>query len=122
MARETAVTREQALYLAEGYAWGQEDSTAIMTAAATADGVGWMQFADAYAQMHDDYGKGRRWTAFPVRDAYERWQETRGRTIYRDGESTEEQRRRAEEARNACAWIARPGGRGENGSARAQPA
>jgi hypothetical protein len=102
------VTRDQALYLAEGYAWGQEDSTQIVTAPATSDGVGWMQFAAAYAQMHDDYDNGRRWTAFPVKDAYERWQETQGRTIYRDGESTGEQQRRAEDCRWAYIRIAQP--------------
>ncbi len=97
------MTRDKALYLAEGYAWGQEDVTRIVTAPATADGVGWMQFADAYAQMHDEYNNGRRWSAFPVHAAYQRWQETQGRTIYRAGESTEEQQRKAEETRKTYA-------------------
>jgi hypothetical protein len=102
------VTPDQARYLAEGYAWGREDVTRIMTAPATADGVGWMQFAGAYAQMHDEYNNGQRWSAFPVQDAYERWQETQGRTIYREGESTEEQQRKSEASRKKYAWVTCP--------------
>lgn len=104
------MTREKALYLAEGYAWGREDVTGTVTAPTTADGTGWMQFANAYAQMHDDYNNGRRWTAFGVKDAYERWQETQGHTLYRDGDSTGEQQRKAEQARKSYAWIMRRNG------------
>lgn len=94
-------TRERAEAQALGYAWGREDSSGVRTAERPKpSGIsGPLQFAVAYAQMHDDYSNDRRWTAFPVKDAYERWQETNGRTIYKDGESTEEQQRRSQEWR-----------------------
>jgi len=84
--------------LALGYAWGREDATGIRTVPPMAYPVrlGTCEFAKAYAQGQDDYDHQYRYSMIPVRDAYEHWQASGGRSIFRQGELTLPENRRAE--------------------------
>ncbi len=72
------------------YAWGREDASGTPTRPWTAPRTPSLTFAEAYASMRTEYNARERWFAFPLRDAYDRWQETDGETIYQPGESTPE--------------------------------
>jgi len=77
---------EEAMQCALGYAWGREDASGILTTgpAGLAGSVpaGWAGFAAAYAQGWDEFNSGRRGSMTSVASAYDRWQATRGATIF----------------------------------------
>lgn len=85
------MTPEQAKYQAMGYAWGREDVSKVPTA----DGAGGQSFSGyafgvAFAQGWEDYNAEKRGYMTCVGRAYDRWQESNGRTIFQDGDSTAE--------------------------------
>jgi hypothetical protein len=75
------MNHDEAIQLALGYSWASEDTTGTKTAS-PADAPGTMAFADAFAQGWDDYSAEWRCFMIPVKDAYGRWQETKGETIF----------------------------------------
>ena len=75
------MTKDEAQRLASGYAWAYEDATGTPTVTPAGKTSGDFEFALAYATAQDAYNAGQRGSFMPVRDAYQRWQQTRGRTI-----------------------------------------
>ena len=78
------------------YAWGREDASGAETAGEHPYRSGWSLFADAYAQGWADYNAQRRCSMTNNRDAYDRWQESGGRSIFRRGDLTLTDEQRAE--------------------------
>lgn len=78
------MTKEEATQHALGYACGREDASGIETAHYLADRykIGWLEFGFAFGNGWDDYNRGLRFYMTNARDAYERWQESDGRTIF----------------------------------------
>jgi hypothetical protein len=74
------MTRNEALELALGYAWGAEDTSGKRTAQ-LGNLTGCSAFAEAFADAQDDFNNERRMNMFPVSDAYRRWNETNGLTV-----------------------------------------
>jgi hypothetical protein len=64
-----------------GYAWGRADAGNVPTFE-PAGTTGSYAFALAYAQGWDEFNAERRGMMTSVRSAYERWQATRGATIF----------------------------------------
>lgn len=95
------MNRDEAMQCASGYAWGREDGTGTATVVpeGTADTNGSWVFARAFADGYEDYNSEARSSMVNVRAAYERWQGTRGQSIFPEGDSTAEQRARHEEYR-----------------------
>lgn len=79
--------------LASGYAWGREDSTRVRTVSPSSTSGDFM-FAEAFAQGYAEFNAGDRGSMTDVRSAYERWQETSGATIFRDGDTTADHKAR----------------------------
>ena len=81
-----------------GYAAGREDASGTPTAIPPGKmwRSGWTTFADAYAQGWYDFNAQRRCSMTSCRDAYDRWQESGGRTIFRKGDLTLSEADRAE--------------------------
>lgn len=71
-----------------GYAAGREDASNVKTAE-PGSVPGFMAFASAYARGHDRYNKEIMHFMVPCRDAYDAWQESGGRSIYRLAEQSE---------------------------------
>lgn len=80
--KEMPVRKEEATQLAMGYAWGREDASGTPTVTAGPGGNGARQFSEAFAQGQDDFNSEKRYNMTPVREAYEAWQLTNGRTIF----------------------------------------
>jgi hypothetical protein len=108
------MTAEEARYQASGYAWAREDASKarhsahptdpiVKTACPAGRSSGSFCFAEAFGQGYADYNGERRSDMTSVHAAYERWQETGGRSIFPDGQTTREQiaRRAAREAERA---------------------
>lgn len=78
--------KNEAIQHALGYACGREDASKVPTVTATdhADGVGWLQFAEAYATAWDEFNSGARFYMTNARSAYEAWQATAGESIFSD--------------------------------------
>jgi hypothetical protein len=78
--------RNEAMQHGLGYAAGREDASGVLTV--TPEGQefrsGFLVFAEAYADGWDDYNSGRHFMMTNARDAYDRWQETGGRSIFRE--------------------------------------
>lgn len=74
--------------MAHYYAFGQEDGTKTPTATQPGKLNGSFRFAQAYGRGWNEYQEGRRMSIVGVRDAYHRWQETDGKTIFPEGEET----------------------------------
>jgi hypothetical protein len=74
------MTRIEALELALGYAWGREDSSGTRTVQ-PANLTGCSAFAEAFADAQHAFNTDQRVSMFPVRDAYDRWTDTRGLTV-----------------------------------------
>jgi hypothetical protein len=70
------MNRNDAVFQALGYAWGQEDATGRPTWHTTEHPTGSFAFAMAYAQGWDEYNEDRRGMMTCLRSAYERWQAT----------------------------------------------
>lgn len=87
------MTRENALQLALGYAWGQEDAAGTRTAQ-PGNESGCAVFAAAFARGWQEYNIQERWSMVSVRTAYEQWQATHGQSIFRPGDSTADQQQR----------------------------
>jgi hypothetical protein len=82
------MTPDEARQLAMGYAWGREDASKTATAGTHEWQSTWSLFADAYAQGYEDSNTGRRCSMTNVRDAYEKWQDSGGRSIFARGDLT----------------------------------
>ena len=67
-----------------GYAAGREDASNERTANPYGEGTGFMEFAAVFAQGWADYNAERRGMMVNAKEAYNTWQETRGRTIFPD--------------------------------------
>lgn len=82
------MTKEEAMQHGLGYASGREDASNVRTAdindSPAEKRMGWMRFAEVYAQGWDDYNHERRHYMTNCRDAYDTWQATSGKTIFRD--------------------------------------
>jgi len=65
-----------------GYAAGREDASGVKTVSPT-EAPGFMAFAEAYAAAWDEYNTEARGWMTNARDAYDTWQATGGRTIFR---------------------------------------
>lgn len=93
------MNRNEAMQHGLGYAAGREDASGTRTAEVPGDPQmrsGFLAFADAYAQGWDDYNAQRRGSMTNCRDAYDQWQATGGRTIFRQGDLTLSEAGRAE--------------------------
>jgi hypothetical protein len=88
------MTRDHAFQLAMGYAWGVQDTRGKVNTLSSE------QFAVMFANGWDDYNTGLRGSMVPVRDAYAFWKDSLGKTIFPEGDSTEQQiaRHKAERA------------------------
>lgn len=75
------MTHEEAMHTALGYAWGAEDFSGTRTVSPT-EMPGTLAFADAYADGWDAFNADRRHYMTNVGDAYRRWQESGGLTIW----------------------------------------
>lgn len=77
---------EDAMQHALGYAAGREDASSVTTvrAANAPDGVGFLQFADAYAAAWDEFNAGARSMMTNARRAYDAWQASHGVSIFSD--------------------------------------
>ena len=75
------MTTAEATQLALGYAWGAEDFSGTRTISPS-DLPGTLAFAEAFAAGWDDFNAERRHHMTNVTDAYRRWQESRGQTIF----------------------------------------
>jgi hypothetical protein len=94
------MTRDEAKATAMAYAWGREDASSIRTVTPPgSEANGDWLFREAYAQGYDDFNAQRRHMMIPVREAYENWQASSGRSVFRPGELTlgEKQRRELRE-------------------------
>jgi hypothetical protein len=82
---EAGVTKEEAMQHGLGYASGREDGSNVRTvdSPGTECRMGWMHFAEAYAQAWDDFNHERRGYMTNCRDAYDAWQASEGRTIFK---------------------------------------
>jgi len=93
---------ESAMQHALGYASGREDSSnpPVKTADPRGQDMGWVRFAEAYAEGWADYNAGRRYFMTNARSAYDAWQVMRGESIFvpRDRTDAMEARRVAREA------------------------
>lgn len=92
------MNKNEAMQRALGYAWGREDASGQLTAG-DPNATTTCEFATAYAAGWEDYNTEKRGNMTPVRDAYERWQATGGRSIFRDGDSTQDQQARLAQLR-----------------------
>ena len=98
------MNHDEAMQHGLGYAAGREDASGVRTAEVPGDPQmrsGFLAFAQAYAQGWDDFNSGARCSMTNARDAYDRWQESGGRTIWRRGDLTlsEEDRRELDRLR-----------------------
>ena len=75
------MNHEEAMQCALGYAWGAEDATRIPTVSPT-DAPGTLTFADAYAAGWDAFNSDQAHYMTNVADAYRRWQESKGASIF----------------------------------------
>jgi hypothetical protein len=77
---------EEAIQHALGYAAGREDASSVRTVHPDPanKGTGFFQFADAYAAGWTAYNSQTRFYMTSCRDAYDTWQATSGRTIFKD--------------------------------------
>lgn len=77
---------EEAKQHALGYAAGREDASGVKTVPAADRPVlpGFLTFADAFAQGWDDFNNERRFSMTNAQAAYEAWQASEGRTIFKD--------------------------------------
>jgi hypothetical protein len=75
------MTTAEAIQVALGYAWGAEDFSGTKTASPT-DLPGTLAFAEAFAAGWDDFNAERRHHMTNVMDAYRRWQESAGASIF----------------------------------------
>lgn len=75
------MTSEDAFNKAMGYAWGREDASGVKTAGDSPETIGWYLFTQAFSAMYADYNAEKRCWATNARSAYDRWQETDGKTI-----------------------------------------
>jgi hypothetical protein len=77
---------EEARQHALGYAAGREDASGVLTA--DSDGVparsGFILFAEVFAQGWGDYNCEQRFYMVNAASAYDAWQLSGGRTIFRD--------------------------------------
>jgi hypothetical protein len=64
-----------------GYAWATEDCSGIPTVSPTA-APGSLTFAEAFAHGWDDFNAEKRGSMTNVRDAYRRWQDSKGAGIF----------------------------------------
>jgi hypothetical protein len=92
------MNRNEAMQHALGFADGRETGTGTATAISPAypHTSGFYAFAEAYAQGWDDYSRQHRSSMTSCRDAYAKWQETGGRTIFSKGDLTLSEADRAE--------------------------
>lgn len=77
------MNKNEATHHGLGYASAAEDFSGTTTATLT-DLSGFIAFAHAYAEAWDRYNSGNLGMMTNVRDAYTVWQESGGRTIFRD--------------------------------------
>lgn len=93
--------KSEARQHALGYAAGREDVSSVPTARAAnaPDGIGFLQFADAYASAWDEYNSGERFMMTNCRAAYEAWQDSAGVSIFREVRDTTESMRARRAAR-----------------------
>lgn len=75
--------REEAIQHGLGYAAGREDASDIKTAEPT-ETPGFLAFAYAYGDAWQEYNTEVRCMMTNARDAYDTWQATEGRTIFRE--------------------------------------
>jgi hypothetical protein len=68
-----------------GYASGREDASGVRTASPD-ETPGFIAFAKAYASAWAEYNGERRGFMTSCRDAYDRWQASRGTSIWREDE------------------------------------
>ena len=87
------MTRDNAIQCALGYAWGREDASGTITAG-DSNRTPSAEFADAFAQGWEDFNTQKRGDMIPVKDAYERWQASGGKSIFPPDNTTEAQRAR----------------------------
>jgi len=75
----------EAMQHALGYAAAREDASDVKTVPSSEhpERPGFMAFADEYARCWRDYNEGRRGYMTNARDAYDTWQATKGRTIFK---------------------------------------
>jgi hypothetical protein len=78
------VNTEEAMQHGLGYAAAREDASDVKTIDPTGDGIGFMRFAEAYAAGWEDFNGEKRCYMTNARDAYDTWQTTQGRSIFRD--------------------------------------
>lgn len=82
------MSKEEAMQHGLGYASGREDGSNVRTVdvddSPTERRMGWMRFAQAYADGWDDYNRGLRFYMTNCRDAYDTWQATNGATIFKE--------------------------------------
>ncbi len=75
------MTKQEAMQCALGYAWGREDASGARTYA-PASISGSFAFAEAFAAGWEAYNTEKRFYMVCARSAYERWNETRGASIF----------------------------------------
>ena len=102
------MTRDEAKRTAMAYAWGREDESrenarredpaaeGTPTVAPAGQISGDWAFSEAYAQGQDDYNSQRRGSFIPIREAYDNWQASGGRSVFKRGELTLGENERAE--------------------------
>ena len=89
-----------------GYAAAREDASGVLTATGGhAWRSGFILFAEAFAAAWEAYNTGTRGSMTNARDAYDTWQATGGRTIFRELDARAEERQGVL-VREARAWIA----------------
>jgi hypothetical protein len=82
------MTPDDAKLAAINYAWGREDAGGGPTVTPPGALTGYGAFSTAYANAWNDYNTGRRGMMIPVRDAWENWQASGGRSVFKQGELT----------------------------------
>jgi hypothetical protein len=75
------MTGSEAIHTALGYAWAAEDFSGTRTLSPT-DAPGTLTFAEAFGAAWDEFNAGERGHMIPVMDAYRRWQESAGASIF----------------------------------------
>jgi hypothetical protein len=77
---------EEAMQHGLGYASGREDASGVRTAEVPGDvhqRSGFIAFAEAYAKGWDRFNRQILWCMVNAQAAYDAWQESGGRSIYR---------------------------------------
>lgn len=79
------MTKEEAMQHGLGYACGREDASGVPTVKGPDPEAitGWYEFAKAYAQGWDDFNRQQSGYMTNCRDAYDAWQASEGKTIFK---------------------------------------